>query len=40
MEKKKKKTNPWLEHLMAEKKKHPDKKLKDVMKIAKKSYKK
>ena len=34
----KKKTNPWLVHLMAEKKKHPKKKFKDVMVLAKKSY--
>jgi len=31
--------NPWLEHLMKEKKKHPEKKFKDVMVLAKKSYK-
>jgi len=34
----KKKVNPWLVHLMAEKKKHPDKKFSAVMKLAKKSY--
>lgn len=36
----KRKPNKWILHLMEEKKKHPDKKFKDVMKIAKLSYKK
>ncbi len=40
MEKKKKKPNKWIVHLMAEREKHPDKKFKEVMKIAKKTYKK
>ena len=34
-----KRKNPWLDHLMEERKKHPDKKFKDVMKLAKKTYK-
>lgn len=34
-----KKVNPWIEHLMKEKKKNPKKKFKEVMKIAKKTYK-
>ena len=34
----KKKVNPWLVHLMAEREKHPKKKFKEVMVIAKKSY--
>ncbi len=38
--KKAKKLNPWVKHLMEEKKKHPDKKFKDVMKLAKTTYKK
>lgn len=32
--------NKWLSHVKKEMKKHPDKKLKDILKIAKKSYKK
>jgi len=35
-----KKTNPWLTHLMKVKKQHPNKSLKEVMKLAKKTYKK
>jgi len=35
----KRKTNPWLVHLMKEKEKNPTKKFSEVMKIAKKSYK-
>jgi hypothetical protein len=30
--------NPWLKHLMSEKKKYPNKTYKEVMLIAKKSY--
>jgi len=40
MAKEKRKPNKWILHLMEEKKKHPDKKFKEVMVIAKKSYKK
>lgn len=35
----KKKTNPWLVHLMAERKKHPGKKFSEIMVLAKKTYK-
>lgn len=31
--------NPWLEHLMAERNKYPKKKFKEIMILAKKSYK-
>ena len=30
----------WIKHVMDTKKKHPDKKLKDVLKLASKTYKK
>ena len=33
-----KKVNPWIVHLMKEKKKHPKKKFSEVMILAKKSY--
>lgn len=32
--------NPWIEHVKKVKKEHPDKRLKDVLVIAKKTYKK
>jgi len=35
-----KKTNPWLVHVKKVKKAHPKKALKEVLKIAKTSYKK
>jgi hypothetical protein len=35
-----KKTNPWLVHLMKVKKQNPNKSLKQVMLLAKKTYKK
>lgn len=31
--------NPWIEHLLKEKAKHPNKRYKDIMVLAKKSYK-
>lgn len=37
--KKKMKKNPWLEHLDKERKKYPKKKFKEVMVLAKKTYK-
>ena len=40
MAKKKKTLNPWIKHLMEEKKKHKDKTYKEVMVLAKKTYKK
>lgn len=40
MVKQKKKLNPWIKHLMEEKKKHKDKTYKEVMILAKKTYKK
>ncbi len=35
-----KKKNPWLEHVKMIKKKNKDKSLKEILKIAKKTYKK
>lgn len=32
--------NPWMKHVMAVKAKHPGKSLKEVLKMAKSSYKK
>lgn len=34
------KVNPWLTHVKMVKKENPDKKLSDILKIAKRSYKK
>ncbi len=38
--KKKRSKNPWLIHLMEERKKYPKKKFSEVMVLAKKTYKK
>ncbi len=40
MEKQKRKQNPWIKHLMAEKDKHPELKFSEIMKLAKGTYKK